>query len=329
MKTIVLIGSEPTKRTDYFLKAGKELDIPILFYPVHRCVPEALKNCIVKIDPFVYKETDIYQLEHLLEDYKGFLQKLSANQEIKFLNNPIGILEVLDKVNCKEMLMTNNIPTTKMLGMNIHSIEELKDIMSEKRVASVFIKPTYGSGAAGVMAYRFMPKTGKQVLYTSSYLEKDRLINTKTLFRLEDNTKIEAILNKIFSLNTIVEYWYPKAEFQGKTYDLRVVYQFGKIEFAVARQSKGPITNLHLNNQALSVKELNLPEQKWKEIEQLCHNAMQLFPSLLVAGIDIMLEKNSLKPRIIEINAQGDLLYQDIFQDNIIYKNQILHMSKI
>ncbi len=326
MREIVLVGSEHTKRTDYFLKAAKELNIPVLFKPADKCVPENLKDCIVKIDPFVYKETDIHKMEDLLKCYKEFLERFCSNKEINFLNNPTEILEVLDKVKCKEKLMENYIPTTKMVGFDISSAEELKHIMLEKKVAAVFIKPVYGSGAAGVMAYRFMPRTGRQVLYTSSYLEKDRLVNTKTLYKLEDNEKIVNLLNKVFSIDNMVEYWYPKAEFQGTTYDLRVVYQFGKLEFAVARQSKGPITNLHLNNQALSMKHLNLSEQKWEEIEILCSNAMKLFPSLSVAGIDIMLEKNSLKPLIIEINGQGDLLYQDIFHDNVIYKNQVLYM---
>ena len=45
-----------------------------------------------------------------------------------------------------------------------------------------------------------------------------------------------------------------------------------------------------------------------------------------VAGIDVMLDKKTGKPRIIEINGQGDLLYQDIYGENIIYRNQILNM---
>ena len=56
---------------------------------------------------------------------------------------------------------------------------------------------------------------------------------------------------------------------------------------------------------------------------------MQLFPNLNVAGFDILLEKNTKKPYIIEINSQGDLMYTDIFDNNMIYKNQILEMNKL
>ena len=56
---------------------------------------------------------------------------------------------------------------------------------------------------------------------------------------------------------------------------------------------------------------------------------MEHFPALSYAGIDVMLKKNTLKPLIIEINGKGDLLYQDIFYENSIYKNQLLYMYQM
>ena len=64
-----------------------------------------------------------------------------------------------------------------------------------------------------------------------------------------------------------------------------------------------------------------------KEIEKLCEEAMALFPRVNVAGLDVMLDKKSGKPRIIEINGQGDLLYQDIYNENRIYRKQIMKMT--
>ena len=334
MRKIVLVGSENTKRTDYFLKAAQDLKIPVVFESIHNCTPENMKNCVIKIDPFVYRETKIDRMEVMLDDYTELLKRFAdcegqVSGDIKFLNNPLGILEVLDKSFCKKRLIEHGISTTQMILDEIKSIEELKTLMSIGRIRSVFIKPVRSSGAAGVMAYSFIPERNREILYTSSCLDGDNFINTKTLYRLENSDKIHRLLDRVLSMQTIIERWYPKAEFQGKKYDLRVVYQFGKLDFVVARQYNGPITNLHLNNQALSVENLQLPKEKWEEIEVLCKNAMQLFPALSYAGIDVMLEKNSLKPIIIEINGQGDLLYQDIFNENIIYKNQIKHMWEL
>ena len=56
---------------------------------------------------------------------------------------------------------------------------------------------------------------------------------------------------------------------------------------------------------------------------------MKLFPGLSMAGIDILLEKGGKQPRIIEINGQGDLIYQDIFHENTIYKRQIKELRRL
>ncbi|MBR4083220.1 MAG: STM4014 family protein [Lachnospiraceae bacterium] len=329
MKKIILVGCEGTKRTDYFLKAARELEIPVSFENIFQCVQEELEEAVVKIDPFVYQEVQIEQMEALLGQYTGLLNRFAANKKLQFLNHPDAIQEVLHKVRCKEKLMEQGVPVTKMLGTHINCLEELKQLMLSKREYAVFIKPVQSSGAAGIAAYRFYPERNREVLYTCGHLEQGQLINTKKLYRIEDSVQIRSLLDRILSMESMVERWYPKADYQGKKYDLRVVWQFGKVDFVVARQSKGPITNLHLNNQALPVEELKLPAQKQEEIVTLCTNAMKLFPALSYAGIDIMLEKNTLEPLIIEINGQGDLLYQDIFQDNCIYKNQLLHMYQL
>ena len=100
------------------------------------------------------------------------------------------------------------------------------------------------------------------------------------------------------------------------------------MDFCLARLSKGPITNLHLNNRPLEYDALGLPRQVLSQVLSLCRSAMSCFPSLSCAGIDILLEKGSLRPRIIEMNAQGDLSYQDIYQENRIYLHQAEMMKQ-
>ena len=43
----------------------------------------------------------------------------------------------------------------------------------------------------------------------------------------------------------------------------------------------------------------------------------------------MLLEQGTMKPYIIEINGQGDLIYQDIYGENRIYKRQIEMMQNI
>lgn len=139
---------------------------------------------------------------------------------------------------------------------------------------------------------------------------------------MRDRKEIAAFLDQLLSMDCLAERWYPKASFQGCSYDLRAVWQFGQLDFLLARLSKGPLTNLHLNNHPLPAKELGLPLSVREEIEELCRRTALAFPGLSSFGADILLERGSLRPRIIEINGQGDLLYQDIYQENKIYRRQ-------
>ena len=210
----------------------------------------------------------------------------------------------------------------------VQSTEQLLERMRQRKISQVFVKPVSGSGAAGVSAFRIQPGTGRMSLYTCAYETSDTgLANTKKLRQYTDPKKAVKILDKLFELDCIVERWYPKAAHNGYTYDLRVVLQEQRIDYVLARLSKGPITNLHLNNHPLSMEELNLPARTVESVEELCRMAADCFPGLRCAGIDILLEKGSLKPRIIEMNAQGDLIYQDIYHENIIYRRQAERMK--
>ena len=62
MRKIILAGCEDTKRTDFFLKAAKEMNIPVTFENIFECVPDKLEDAIVKIDPFVYKDFEITKM---------------------------------------------------------------------------------------------------------------------------------------------------------------------------------------------------------------------------------------------------------------------------
>lgn len=216
-----------------------------------------------------------------------------------------------------------------MFTEDIQQPEQLLEQMQTRRCYSVFVKPRYFSGAAGVAAFRIHPSNGKMMLYTSCRIENAELINTKKLSKLTDQNEILSILNSLLALDCVVERWHPKADFHGKSYDLRVVFQFGHIAHIVVRQSKGPITNLHLNNQALDVQALGLDSRIIQNISEVCRHAMSGFSGLNMAGIDILLEKETMRPLIIEMNGQGDLIYQDIYEKNNIYREQVEKLCKI
>ena len=318
-----LVGQADSKRTSYFLKAASELGYPVSFVEIEEYNASKLAGTIVKVDPPTYHTSDITQLPLLTERYIRFLKTLDAAQGLTFLNYPSDILATLDKRHCKQVLLKAGIPTTPMLSSAISCYEELVAEMRAQRAYQVFVKPNNGSGAAGVSAFRLNPKQNEVVMYTSVLADGSGFFNTKRMKRITSATQAAAIVNQVLKQGAIVEEWIPKATHNGAGYDLRVVWQFGKVAFIVPRFSKSPITNLHLNNMAGIFDDLRLNSSTISKIDLICSNTMKLFPRLSYAGIDILLTKDSLQPMVIEVNGQGDLIYQDIYAENTIYKQQL------
>ena len=318
------------------------------------------KKSFLKIDPPLWESCCLEELNTLVYGYEGELRqikKLGEQWDISFLNQPEDIISLLDKRGCKRYLMETGIPVTEeitgleemeisleknSLADHICKPEEsrqlnttplahqLLELMSCRKIFQVFIKPVQGSGAAGVAALRYQPKTGQTVLYTCGILDDftGHLVNTKRLRRFSDRNQVISIVEKLLRLDSVVERWYAKAEYKGFSYDLRAVIQDGQVDFVLARLSSGPITNLHLNNHPLRWQELGLTSKTMDSVFKLCRQAAECYPGLRSIGIDILLEKGSLRPRIIEMNGQGDLIYQDIYDNNIIYRHQAEMMKE-
>ena len=344
MKQAVILGSPNTKRTIYFKQAEEQEGLPVVFVDWNHWKVwqqnNEIEQIFLKIDPPFWTSCSLESLNQLAEDYMGQLAALDAlevklkqdiigKRSIAFLNTPLAITTLLDKRICKQRLMQAGLSVTEAVGENIlpykekQNTEWLFDVMRSQRIVQVFIKPLKGSGAAGVSAFRWQHTTGQMALYTCALLcEGTGLSNTKRLRRFSDPKEIIPLLDQILGMGCIVERWYAKAQYQGFSYDIRVVVQDGTVDFMLGRLSKGPITNLHLNNHALDIAALGLPERVLADVISLCQKSVVCFPHLRSAGIDILLQKGSLKPRIIEMNAQGDLIYNDIYNANCIYRHQ-------
>ena len=320
----------------------------------------AWENVFLKIDPPLWESCCLDELNILAQDYEKKLQwlaELGKKRQITFLNKPEDILALLDKRACKRRLAEAGIPVTEELdgiGRAVFPVAEtldsvgqavlpvaetldgvgradlLLDSMERRRIFQMFIKPVCGSGAAGAAAFRWQPRSGRMILYTCAMEnpETGRLVNTKRLRRFTDRKQVLSMIGRLLELGCIVERWYAKAEHNGFSYDLRAVVQDGRMDFILARLSSGPITNLHLNNHPLKGNELGLPCHVMEDVEQLCIRAAGCYPELRSVGIDVLLEKGSLRPRIIELNGQGDLIYQDIYDQNRIYLHQAEMMKE-
>lgn len=333
---IILMGQEESKRTIFFQQAGAALKQEITFIPLNEAGIKEVrrlselypKQIAVKIDPLTYEESEVSRLTEIISSYQRLLNQLQGISNLSFLNEPKAILTTLNKIVCKQMLMEKGVNITPFYPISIKNTKALREFVKENKAYRLFIKVNYGSGAAGVVAYQCHPVKSQEIAFTSLKYENGKLYNTKTLRKLTDSRKIEEILDKLLEQEVIIEKWVPKAMHKGCAYDLRVIWQFGGIQKIIARQSAGPITNLHLNNRALDFEALHLDEVLIKQIEITCDEAMAVFPGLNMAGIDVLITSDQKQVKIIEINGQGDLAYKDIYGENLIYKKQIERMRQ-
>ena len=327
---IIVVSNSLSKRIEYFIEAGKHLQVEVRFMTyreLFNCLPQ-LRQAVIKLEPCVSDETNFLKYALLNQAYKETLQRLGEmrlSDDVCFLNTPHALLRALDKKETKQVLMDRGLKVTPMLP-SPRSFDELRELLTGCG-RGCFLKPRYGSGAGGVMAIRYQPNRNKWVVYTTLQQVDGVIHNTKRINRLSSEKEMIPLAEAVMQTEAILEEWIPKEQLQGENYDLRVVCRESEIDYIVVRCSKGSITNLHLNNKAHWWNELSLPEVVRQQIYFQCQEAVQSL-DLQYAGVDVLIERGTDIPYIIEVNGQGDHVYQDMFAHNSIYIQQIKNIKK-
>ena len=260
---------------------------------------------------------DLGRILHPRQWYLGFCQVLDRIEAeiralgLRVMNHPDEIKVMFNKPLCHQRFIEEGVPVAKSLG-EIKSYDALREAMNREGTPGVFVKLSYGSSASGVIAYR-CDEEGEEAI-TSAELVRQRgelrLYNSLKIRRYTRPKELEAVLTFILQEGAIVEEWLPKAVFQGKQFDLRVVVIKGVAKHFVVRLGNSPMTNLHLGNargDAALFRE-TIPEADWQELCRTCEAAFAAFPKGLYAGVDVLLSPGFSKKTIVEINAFGDLL---------------------
>ncbi len=324
---VFVVSNIESKRTTYFIQAGRESGIQARFITYDELIKNlsGYDDAVIKLEPPSYKESDFLAYNNLCIDYIRLLEHISSikkAENVHFINDPLSLCSTLDKVVNKSLL--SGLPVTPVLSSSVHHYDELIELLNRQKKNNVFIKPRYGSGAGGIIALKQNSRTKELIAYTTLKKNGDRFYNTKRINRLTHNKDIADYTNAVFNSEALVEEWIVKDMFEGMNYDLRVVGQFGNIEHIVIRYSKGTITNLHLNNKVGNFSDLKVSDDLLKKIRQISVQSIEM-SGLNYGGVDVLIKKDSGEPYIIEVNGQGDHIYQDIFNENRIYKNQIKH----
>jgi hypothetical protein len=142
-------------------------------------------------------------------------------------------------------------------------------------------------------------------------MERDQtvLVNSLEVRTYTTLADIELVLGRLLPQGMIYEQWIPKLTLPGGAIDLRVLVIGGEARHWVVRQSRSPMTNLHLGNQRGDEAQLQevLGAEKLQAAFKVAEQAAACFPESLYAGVDILIDSRH-RALVGEINAFGDLL---------------------
>ena len=233
---------------------------------------------------------EIAYLKEYYEGYRNFLQSLSPPAQ----NCPREIGLMFDKWACHQRFVQAGLARPRSQPATAQLLRAPQ--------GRYFLKPQHGSSASGVCALRWNGR--RRQLIPPIEIERGRLYNTLKVRTYEQPEPIDFILGKLLPQGMIAEEWVPKLSRPGGFTDLRVLVIGGKARHRVVRQSRSPMTNLHLGNRRGQPDEIAefLPAAL-----ELAERAAACFPGCLYAGVDILLDLKG-RPLIGEINAFGDLL---------------------
>jgi hypothetical protein len=222
------------------------------------------------------------------------------------LNPPAEIAELFDKRRTSRRFEEAGVPVPERLADVPASPAELIERVRALGWPAAFVKLSCGSSASCLAHVA----AGSEVLVTTT-LEWDapRWFNTRRVQRLRDPAAIDRALAFILSQGAHVERAVEKARLGGVPFDLRVLCVAGAPAFAVVRQSRLPMTNLHLGGRRGDLPGLlaRVPAATWDALLGTCRRVAALYRALHV-GVDVMLESGLVTHRVLEANAFGDLL---------------------
>ncbi len=257
----------------------------------------------------------------------------STGAALRWINAPADIAQMFDKRQCQRILAARGVPVPRMLslGAEIGSYAELRAAMAAERMNRLFIKLASGSGASGVIAYQFNPRNGEERAVTTIAMEQSSdsgagkliLYNSKRLRRYTDHSTIRTLIDWLCGEGAQIESWIPKAQAHGCSYDLRQLVVAGQACHLVARLSRSPITNLHLRNERMEAEQTGLGKEQLRRAAATAESTLAAFPGSWVAGVDVLLQAESLSPYVVDVNPFGDLLYHVRYQGMNPYEWQM------
>lgn len=270
--------------------------------------------------------------------YAGYRQLLAELQAqaaitggIRWMSDPEEILRMFDKRTCNPLLAEQGIATTQVLGI-VMDYESLVALLEATGGHRVFLKPPHSSSASGVVALQRSPT--RVLAWSPLEVQRSdgrvRLFNSLRMRQISSERELAEIVDALAVGGLVVERWMPKAAWQGRTTDVRIVVIDGEPRHTVLRMSRHPMTNLHLGSQRGDVQKwiAELPDGAWQEALATCRRVAAAFPQALYFGVDLAFAPGYRRQAVIEVNAFGDLLPGVVDQGHDTYEAEIVALRR-
>jgi glutathione synthase/RimK-type ligase-like ATP-grasp enzyme len=221
---------------------------------------------------------------------------------------PAAIVELFDKRVTSQKWRALGIPVAEAID-DVRDPDDLRARMEAAGWASVFVKLASGSSASCLAIFHHRTGRAQEHAITTVEDTGPARYNTRRLQRVTGRRELDRLLGFLLREGAQVERAIPKAQADGRFFDLRVLAIDGATPFVVMRTSEHPITNLHLGGQRGDVDALRaqVAPAAWAAAMASCV-AVQRASGAFHVGVDVMFEPNLAVHRVIEGNAFGDLL---------------------
>lgn len=247
------------------------------------------------------------------QHHLGFLRALAELESLfaarprwRVLQSPSSIADLFDKRITSRRYAALGVPVPEPLD-GVTDAESLRERMREQDCREVFVKLSCGSSASCLAIYR--RGRVRDTLVTTIEQATTGWYNSLKLRRIDEPSRVDEVLEFLLAEGSQVEHAIPKARLGGDSFDCRVLMVRGEPAFTVVRQSRHPITNLHLGGWRGDLEELRAaaPANEWEDAMESCRKVARAHACLHV-GIDLMFEEFFTGHRVLEANAFGDLL---------------------
>lgn len=263
--------------------------------------------------------------------YKGYCSLLDSIKrkfpETPWMNSSGDIQILFNKPLCRHHLQQHQVSVPPSLG-KVDNLSELLHEMHRQKWQGVFIKPSHGSSASGVIALRAQ---GNRIhALTSAKREGNMAFNSLALQQYSNYSQVAELISILSHENLYAEKWIPKLMRNDLYTDFRVMVIGGTICHIIPRMSAFPITNLHLGNKKgnWEVIKKTLSQSTIGQMESECKKVSGAFPNALYLGIDIMIDKKEENVFVLEVNAFGDLLPDALWEGKTTWETECYFLKK-